>query len=138
MSPRRSSTPVMKSSPDCCTPLAATRDGAAAPQSDVATDAPILDGPSVVQPGKPRLIARLNRIEGQVRGITRMIEDDRYCVDILTQVAAIKSALDGVAMQLLENHTHGCVARALRDGDGDAAIAELMDVMKKLNGRGLG
>ena len=137
MSPRRSSTPVMKSSPDCCTPSAA-HDGAATPTSSAAVDAPVPGGPSVVQPGKPRLIARLNRIEGQVRGITRMIEDDRYCVDILTQVAAIKSALDGVAMQLLENHTHGCVARALRDGDGDAAIAELMDVMKKLNGRGLG
>ena len=137
MSPRRSSTPVMKSSPDCCTPSAA-HDEAATPTPSEVIDAPVTDGPSVVQPGKPRLVARLNRIEGQVRGITRMIEDDRYCVDILTQVAAIKSALDGVAMQLLENHTHGCVARALRDGDGDAAIAELMDVMKKLNGRGLG
>ena len=137
MSPRRSSTPVMKSSPDCCTPSAA-HDEAATSTSCEVVDAPVTDGPSVVQPGKPRLVARLNRIEGQVRGITRMIEDDRYCVDILTQVAAIKSALDGVAMQLLENHTHGCVARALRDGDGDAAIAELMDVMKKLNGRGLG
>jgi DNA-binding FrmR family transcriptional regulator len=117
----------MKSS-ECC---------AAAPA--VATEASVVDaGISVVQPDKPRLVARLNRIEGQVRGITRMVEDDRYCVDILTQVAAIKSALDGVAMQLLENHTHGCVARALRDGDGQAAIDELMGVVKKLNGRGLG
>jgi DNA-binding FrmR family transcriptional regulator len=113
----------MKSS-DCCVPDAA-------PAHDAGS-------PTVVQPDKPRLVARLNRIEGQVRGITRMVEDDRYCVDILTQVAAIKSALDGVAMQLLENHTHGCVARALRDGDGQAAIAELMGVVKKLNGRGLG
>ena len=112
----------MKSS-DCC----------------AADAAPAVDaGTAVVQPDKPRLVARLNRIEGQVRGITRMVEDDRYCVDILTQVAAIKSALDGVAMQLLENHTHGCVARALRDGDGQAAIDELMGVVKKLNGRVLG
>ncbi|WP_187395027.1 metal-sensing transcriptional repressor [Pigmentiphaga aceris] len=135
----------MKSS-DCCTPSPEATRGAAALSSatsaagaaDTAADDSARTGPSVVQPGKPRLISRLNRIEGQVRGITRMVEDDRYCVDILTQVAAIKSALDGVAMQLLENHTHGCVARALRDGDGDAAIAELMDVMKKLSGRGLG
>lgn len=120
----------MKSS-DCCA-------GAPAP-AHVEAGLPAPDGgPTVVQPDKARLVARLNRIEGQVRGVTRMVEDDRYCVDILTQVAAIKAALDGVAMHLLETHTQGCVARALRDGDGQAAIAELMGVVKKLNGRGLG
>ena len=92
----------------------------------------------VVQPDKRKLIGRLNRIEGQVAGVTRMIEADRYCVDVMTQIAAIKSALDSVAMQLLHNHAHGCVARALQDGNGDAAIDELMGVMQKLSGKSLG
>ncbi len=84
------------------------------------------------QPDKKRLISRLNRIEGQVRGIVRMVDADRYCVDILTQLAALRAALDGVAMQLLENHAHGCVAKAILAGDGDEAIEELMSVVKKL------
>lgn len=74
---------------------------------------------------------RLNRIEGQVRGVARMIEEDRYCVDILTQISALRSALDAVAMQLLEDHTQGCVKNAIRSGDGEASIAELMDVVRK-------
>jgi DNA-binding FrmR family transcriptional regulator len=74
---------------------------------------------------------RLNRIEGQVRGVARMIEEDRYCVDILTQISALRSALDAVAMELLENHTQGCVKTAIRSGDGEAAIAELMKVVRK-------
>ena len=53
---------------------------------------------------------RLNRIEGQVRGIGRMIDDDRYCVDVLTQVSAVQAALDALALQLLEHHLHGCVS----------------------------
>lgn len=109
-------------SPDCCGPA-------------VVADA---TGKTVVQPDKRKLIGRLNRIEGQVDGVTRMIESDRYCVDVLTQIAAIKSALDSVAMQLLHNHAHGCVARALRDGDGDTAIDELMMVVQKLSGKSLG
>ncbi len=107
--------------PDCCAPAA---------EAD-----PV--GKTVVQPDKRKLIGRLNRIEGQVAGVTRMIEADRYCVDILTQVAAIKSALDSVAMQLLHNHAHGCVARALKEGSGDSAIEELMTVVQKLSGRSL-
>ena len=72
---------------------------------------------------------RLNRIEGQVRGVTRMIGAQRYCVDILTQLAAIRSALDGVALQLLHDHTRGCVANAIRSGKGEPAISELLDVV---------
>ena len=86
---------------------------------------------AVVQPRKQALIRRLNRIEGQVRGVARMIGDDRYCVDILTQVSALRSALDGLAMELLEDHTHGCVRDAVRSGGGDEAIAELMQVVRK-------
>ena len=86
---------------------------------------------SVVQPNKPALLKRLNRIEGQARGIAKMVEEDRYCVDILTQIAAIQSALDALAMQLLESHTNGCVRSAIQSGDGDAAVDELMDLVKR-------
>jgi DNA-binding FrmR family transcriptional regulator len=84
-----------------------------------------------VQPDKPALIARFRRIEGQVRGVAAMIESDRYCVDVLTQIAAIQSALDAAALQLLGNHTRGCVQKAIRSGRGDDAIDELMQVIRK-------
>lgn len=77
------------------------------------------------------VLKRLNRISGQVRGVTGMVEEGRYCVDILTQIAAIQSALDAVAMQLLEHHTHGCVQSAIRSGHGSEAIGELMEVVKR-------
>ena len=90
--------------------------------------------PQVVQPHKQTLPKRLNRVEGQVRGVAQMIQGDRYCIEVLTQVAAIQSALDAVALQLLEDHTRGCVAdvlRADRNGNGDSAITELMTVVKR-------
>ena len=77
------------------------------------------------------LARRLNRIEGQVRGIGRMIDDDRYCVDILTQVSAVQSALDALAFELLEHHLHGCVAHAVASGDGRHAIDEALAVIRK-------
>ena len=80
---------------------------------------------------KPKLLKRLNRVEGQVRGISKMIEEDRYCVDVLTQVAAVRSALDAMALQMLRDHTHGCVQGAIRSGRGDAAIDELLLVVEK-------
>lgn len=85
----------------------------------------------VVQPHKAALLRRLNRVEGQVRGVARMVEEDRYCVDVLTQLSAARSALDAIALQLLEDHTHGCVRGAIESGRGDAAIGELMDVLRK-------
>lgn len=85
----------------------------------------------VVQPHKAALLKRLNRIAGQVRGISGMIEQDRYCIDILTQVSAIHSALDAVAMQLLRDHTQGCVQTAIKSGKGDHAMDELMQVVRK-------
>ena len=88
---------------------------------------------TVVQPRKPSLLKRLNRIEGQVRGVAKMVEEDRYCVDVLTQISAIQSALDALAMQLLESHTKGCVRSALRSGNGDEAIDELMTVVKRFS-----
>lgn len=80
---------------------------------------------------KAGLLKRLNRIEGQVRGLNKMVEEDRYCVDILTQISAVRSALDAVAIRLLRDHTHGCVQTAIRSGQGDAAIDELIEVVEK-------
>ncbi|HZQ65282.1 MAG TPA: metal-sensitive transcriptional regulator [Gaiellaceae bacterium] len=71
---------------------------------------------------KDKLVKRLHRIEGQIRGIERMVEDDRYCIDILTQIAAVSTALESVALELLDDHVRHCVAGALTSGDkADAA-----------------
>jgi len=87
--------------------------------------------PAVARADKTGLGKRLSRIEGQVRGIGKMIADDRYCIDVLTQVSAVQSALDAVALQLLEHHLHGCVQHAVRSGDGDRAIDEALTVIRK-------
>ncbi len=83
------------------------------------------------RPNAQVLVKRMNRIEGQVRGIGRMIAEDRYCVDVLTQVAAVQAALDGVALQLLEHHLHGCVHHAVKAGEGKHAIDEAMAVIRR-------
>jgi DNA-binding FrmR family transcriptional regulator len=80
---------------------------------------------------KAALAKRVSRIEGQIRGIGRMIEDDRYCIDVLTQVAAIRSALDALGLELLEHHLHGCVQHAVKSGDGAHAIDEALAVIKR-------
>ena len=72
---------------------------------------------------KDALVKRLHRIEGQVRGIERMVEDDRYCIDILTQIGAALTALENVGLKLLEEHTRHCVADALASGD-EGAVGE--------------
>ncbi|OIJ13068.1 transcriptional regulator [Anaerobacillus alkalilacustris] len=82
---------------------------------------------------KMKLINRLKRIEGQVRGIQRMIEDDRYCVDVLVQVSAVSAALKKVGYTLLEDHTRGCVSQAVTKGEGDEAIEELMKVIQQFS-----
>ncbi len=82
---------------------------------------------------KPGLLKRLNRIEGQVRGLNKMVEEDRYCVDILTQISAVRSALDAVALELLRDHSHGCVQDAVRSGSGAAAIDELLAVIGRFS-----
>ncbi|RAL22091.1 metal-sensing transcriptional repressor [Thermoflavimicrobium daqui] len=82
---------------------------------------------------KDQLINRLKRIEGQVRGIQNMIENDRYCVDILVQISAINAALKKVSLNLLERHTHHCVSDAIKNGDGDEAIQELMEVFERFS-----
>lgn len=87
--------------------------------------------PRVARTDKTALSKRLNRIEGQVRGIGRMIDDDRYCIDVLTQVGAVQSALDALALQLLERHLHGCVQDAVRSGKGESAIEEALGVIRR-------
>lgn len=82
---------------------------------------------------KLKLVNRLKRVEGQVRGIQRMIEDDRYCVDVLVQVSACMAALKKVGYTLLEDHTRGCVSQAVKDGEGDEAIEELMKVIQQFS-----
>ncbi len=77
------------------------------------------------------LIHRLNRIEGQIRGIKGMVEEDRYCTDILVQVAAVNAALNSFNKKLLENHMKTCVVRDIRDGKEDT-IDELMETLRKL------
>ena len=72
---------------------------------------------------KEDLVKRLHRIEGQVRGIERMVDDNRYCIDILTQVAAVNTALESLAFRILDDHVRHCVARALTAGD-EAEIAQ--------------
>ena len=80
---------------------------------------------------KAALGKRVNRIEGQIRGIGKMIEADRYCIDVLTQLAAVRSALDALGLELLEHHLHGCVQHAVRSGDGAHAIDEALAVIKR-------
>ena len=77
------------------------------------------------------LLNRLSRIEGQVRGIRAMVEDDRYCVDILTQVSAIQAALNGFNKELLARHIKTCVSEDIREGNDDA-VDELCELLKKL------
>ena len=84
---------------------------------------------------KDQLQSRLRRIEGQVRGIQRMVAEDRYCIDILTQVAAIQAALDKVALGLLDGHAHTCVVGA-EAGERDERTAEMMDAVGRLLRRG--
>ena len=77
------------------------------------------------------LIHRLNRIEGQVRGVRRMVETDAYCTDILTQVSAIQAALNAFNRELLSNHLRSCVAEDLRNGK-DETIDEFVQTLQKL------
>ena len=77
------------------------------------------------------LITRLNRIEGQVRGIKNMVEEERYCVDILNQVSAVQSALNSFNKELLANHIRSCVVDEIRGGS-DEVVDELCETIKKL------
>ncbi|HLR02229.1 MAG TPA: metal-sensitive transcriptional regulator [Virgibacillus sp.] len=79
---------------------------------------------------KQSVVNRLKRIEGQVRGIQKMVDEDRYCADILMQISAINAALKKVGFSVAERHAKHCVASAVESGEGDAAIDELLEVIK--------
>jgi DNA-binding FrmR family transcriptional regulator len=81
---------------------------------------------------KQQLQTRLRRIEGQVRGVARMIDQDKYCVDVVTQVAAIQAALDKVSLGLLDSHIRGCVRDEIQAGGGEAKVDELLQVMDRV------
>ena len=80
---------------------------------------------------KTLLVKRLHRIEGQVRGIEKMVEEDRYCIDILTQIASVHEALRAVGRELMRNHLKHCATTAIRSGgeEADAMYDELLDLM---------
>ncbi len=83
---------------------------------------------------KPRLRNRLNRIEGQVRGIAKMIDEDRYCIDVLTQIQAVRSALARVESELLKQHLEHCIVGAIVSGDAAeqrAKAAELIELLER-------
>ena len=83
------------------------------------------------QQEKKALINRLSRIEGQIRGVKSMIEEERYCVDILTQVAAVQAAFNGLTKEILASHIKGCVVKDIQDGN-EQAVDELCELLKKL------
>jgi DNA-binding FrmR family transcriptional regulator len=78
---------------------------------------------------KESLVKRLHRIEGQVRGIERMVEDERYCIDILTQISATTTALESLAYQILEGHVDSCVTGALTSGDAEVAAEKSRELL---------
>ena len=79
---------------------------------------------------KAALTKRLHRIEGQVRGIERMVEDDRYCIDILTQISAVNTALESLAFKVLDDHVNHCVADAISSGDKAVATEKSKELLQ--------
>ena len=79
-------------------------------------------------------LTRLKRIEGQVRGLQRMVDEGQYCIDVLTQIAAVSKALQGVAVALLDEHLHHCVAAAVKAGgpEGEAKVTEATKAIERL------
>jgi len=84
---------------------------------------------------RAQLLRRLSRIEGQVRGIGRMIEREEYCVDILQQTSALRAAIDAVSIMVLEDHVQGCVRTAAERGEADKYVDEVLDVVRRTLGR---
>ena len=81
---------------------------------------------------KDDYLKRLRRIEGQVRGLARMVDEDTYCIDILTQISAVTAALQNVALGLLDDHLKHCVAAAIHDGNAEMKIKEASDAIARL------
>jgi DNA-binding FrmR family transcriptional regulator len=79
---------------------------------------------------KAALVKRLHRIEGQVRGIERMVEEDRYCIDVLTQIGAVTTALESLGMAILDDHVKHCVTGAIASGDAEAAAEKSRELLE--------
>lgn len=84
-------------------------------------------------PEKAAYLKRMKRIEGQARGITKMIEDDKYCIDILTQISALSGALQSVALELLDEHINHCVLNAAKSGNDDEAARKIKEATDAIN-----
>jgi DNA-binding FrmR family transcriptional regulator len=82
---------------------------------------------------KDALVKRLHRIEGQVRGVERMLEEDRYCIDVLTQIAAVTTALESVAFKILDDHVNHCVADAMASGDPAQAEEKSKELLEAVH-----
>ena len=82
---------------------------------------------------KEALVRRLHRIEGQVRGIERMVEEDRYCIDVLTQISAVTTALESVAFRILDDHVSHCVAGAFASGDAQQAEEKSQELLEAVH-----
>lgn len=80
---------------------------------------------------KHRLLTRLRRIEGQARGLAKMVEEDRYCIDIMQQIASLRAAADGVALILLRDHLDGCLREAVNAGCAPEEIDEVVEVVRR-------
>lgn len=80
---------------------------------------------------KDSLLARMRKIEGQARGIQKMLDDDRYCIDIVQQLTALSSAVDEVSLLIFQSHIEGCVTDAIREQHGEEYIKELMQTLRK-------
>ena len=85
---------------------------------------------------KDQLLTRLARVEGQVRGVARMVDEDRYCIDVLTQISAIQAALDKVALGLLDGHARHCMNEGAVEGRADEMATEMMAAVGRLMKRG--
>ena len=85
---------------------------------------------------KDAVLKRLRRIEGQVRGIAKMVDEDRYCIDVLTQISAIQAALDKVALGLLDGHARHCMHEGAAEGRADEMATEMMAAVGRLMKRG--
>jgi DNA-binding FrmR family transcriptional regulator len=85
---------------------------------------------------KDQLQGRLRRVEGQVRGVSKMVEEDRYCIDVLTQISAIQAALDKVALGLLDDHARHCMKHGAEAGKGEEMATEMMAAVGRLMRRG--
>jgi len=82
-----------------------------------------------------QLLKRVNRLEGQVRGVGRMIEDDRYCIEVVNQLSAIQAAARELSLQILEGHVRHCVADAVREDNAEPKVKELIDTLGRAMGR---